>query len=52
MNDLRAELMQLNEAIDMICTVLDKKHDPQLVDQLEKLLEERKVLLERIQSLN
>jgi HD-GYP domain-containing protein (c-di-GMP phosphodiesterase class II) len=47
MNDLRAELMQLNEAIDMICTVLDMQHDPQLVEQLEKLLEELKVLVER-----
>jgi hypothetical protein len=29
MKDLKMELVQLNEAIDMITVVLDKGHDPQ-----------------------
>lgn len=52
MNDLKMELAQLNEAIDMITMMLDKKDDPQLVEQLAERLKERDELIKKINALN
>jgi hypothetical protein len=58
MKDLKMELLQLSEAIDMITVVLDKQeelgqdYDQQLVEQLRKLLGEREVLGKKMESLH
>lgn len=53
MNELKMELLQLNEAIDTITTTLDAfGHDPELVEQLRKLLKEREQLIERMNSIH
>jgi hypothetical protein len=58
MKDLKMELLQLSEAIDMITVVLDKQeelgqdYDQQLVEQLRKLLGEREVLVKKMESLH
>jgi hypothetical protein len=58
MDNLKMELIQLNEAIDMITMMLDKQeelgkeYDPQLVEQLRKRLDEREELIKTMESLN
>ncbi|MCQ6277381.1 hypothetical protein JMM81_21165 [Bacillus sp. V3B] len=49
--ELKMELIQINEAIDMINTMLQINNDPELEDRLEKLLEEKKQIVKRLESL-
>lgn len=51
LKDLQMELIQLNESIDMITTMLDINNDQELLDKLEKLLKERKEIIKQIEGL-
>ncbi|WP_174732067.1 hypothetical protein [Mesobacillus harenae] len=51
LKDLQMELIQLNESIDMMTTMLNKNNDQELVDKLEKLLKERKEIIKKIERL-
>lgn len=52
MSRLKMELIQINEAIDMITVVLDKQEDLALVEQLKELLKKRKDIIERLERIN
>lgn len=53
MKDLKMELVQVNEALETIAHTLDSfGEDPELLDQMKKLLEQRDKLTEQIKALN
>lgn len=53
MNELKSQLLELNEAIETIKITLDSfGDDPELVEQLKKLVTDREALIAQIQSIN
>lgn len=52
MKQLKMELIQLNESIDMITMQLDMQHDEQLVERLQRLLDERKSIITKLEGIN
>lgn len=51
-NDLKMKLIQLNESIDMIQVQLSKVDDPQLEERMQKLLEERREIITKLEGIN
>jgi hypothetical protein len=51
LDNLKMELVQLNEAIDMATMVLDRKEDPQMVAQLKDLLKKREDVIQRLERI-
>jgi hypothetical protein len=51
MNELKMELVQVNEALETIAHTLDIfGHDPELVEQMRKLIVERDNLVAQINA--
>ncbi|MES9681511.1 hypothetical protein ABWK22_01020 [Gottfriedia acidiceleris] len=49
---LKKELGKTREAIDIAKTILEKKHDPQLAEQLKKLIKEHNEIVTQLKSIH
>ena len=48
---LQKELIKTREAIDVLKTILARKHDPQLAEQLTKLINEHNEMVTQIKNI-